>query len=226
MYDYRVAEKIEDSKVLIVAPHGHPKDDENSGYLAEIISSHLNCGHVINYGWQRSKQVDSLNNFANCNSYKHVKKQVVKQEFLQPIQNFINQHTINSCFIFFIHGMASLKKKVGEEVHYLLGWGKGSKITIEEWRKDLLAHYLSNFTVYEGATGGIFSACDPNNMTQAVKTLGMRVKSVQIETCWQARYDKNLCKLHGEHIANAIQLMLKHKPGGPLPTMMKKIKEL
>jgi hypothetical protein len=45
---------IEGSRdLLLIAPHGHPKDDENTGELTRKVAGHLNCRAIVNLVYRK-----------------------------------------------------------------------------------------------------------------------------------------------------------------------------
>ncbi len=77
--------------VLLIAPHGHPKDDTNTYELTRKIADKLDCYAVVNKKYQKPKSASlqnpnvrkfavDLNRWGQINLYSKIKKQ-----FLDPI---------------------------------------------------------------------------------------------------------------------------------------------
>jgi len=128
----RVGYKKGTSKVpaIIVAPHGYKYDDTNTDYIADTISNLLDCTHIINYGWERSDKFDYFKDKANCNNIEHIKEDVIKDEFLNPIinsyNNYLNRGNLPSIFI--IHGVHDSIRNSPNAKYLDLIIGSGSTI--------------------------------------------------------------------------------------------------
>src|SRR5690348_17347464 len=71
---------------LIIAPHG--SDDVNTDIIAASMARNLNGYMVVNQGWRRSKKANINRNVADCNNVWHCRKDIVRGEFLDPIEQF------------------------------------------------------------------------------------------------------------------------------------------
>lgn len=183
--------------VVLVAPHGHPNDDMNTGQLCEKMARSMNAHAVINWGWQRGDEVDIYKEVANCNSVPHCNQDVVKEEFLDPLMRFCRRSVRDKgrAFVVFLHGMSSLHRIVAgdPELDIVLGFGAGSppSYSCEPWRKNTLAANLTDLglTAYEGRAGGPMSGRARSNMNQLFRLWynDPRVESVQMEIIFDLR---------------------------------------
>jgi hypothetical protein len=59
------------NNILLIAPHGHPKNDENTGKLVRLIAEQSGCYAIINEYYRRpakGKKADKSINRINLNS--------------------------------------------------------------------------------------------------------------------------------------------------------------
>ena len=201
--------------IIIVAPHGHNGDDENTGFIAHYIQSSINAYAVINNGWQRSEDVDYDLDKADCNNVNHCHEDVVKEEFLDPIIRFKNKilKSYPEVFIYYIHGMSNRHRTLANDplLDAVIGYGAGSpnSFSCEPWRKDLFLHLLnaSGMNVYEGSKGGVMSGWARSNMNQLFRKWypDSQVNSLQIEIVRDLREGLAVASITSEYIANAIE---------------------
>jgi hypothetical protein len=204
--------------IIIVAPHGYNRDDENTAVLAEEIASCISCYAVINRGWERDDCVDAFNDKADCNNVEHCHQDVVKEEFLDPILRFRNRirkkHPIG--YMFMIHGMSDKHRKLANDpqLEIVLGYGAGTpdSYTCELWRKNVFGQLLteSGMTVYEGKKGGAMSGWARQNMNQLFRKwyADPTMQSMQIEIIHELRVDRDAARLTGNYLADAMKEML------------------
>jgi hypothetical protein len=172
----------------------------------------LDCHAVINNAFRRGKNVDSINDIANCNDTNHcINDPVIYEEFTKPIVNFVNgweqkqiqtkakfftwSEKMSKCFIFWIHGM-----NFQNNVDCVFGYGKGktsNRFTMEEWRVACLLETMAigfNYKCAIGKAGGKYSARSRDNMTQLFRIDQwdtVFVESVQIEFSSTMRANEN-----------------------------------
>jgi len=213
----RVTVRLGNVPVVIVAPHGHQLDDSNTDILSEALADHLDAHAVINRGWRRNPAVDEVKSLANCNDYRHCQEPVVKQEFLDPINQIISdyaelgEHTL----VLMIHGMGNQIRQTAKEpkLGVVVGYGNGKppRHTCELWRKDALVDLLndSGVVTYEGAAGGAFSARGSNNMTQVLHANSYGSTSVlQVEVVYDLRRNQKEAEYIGSVIGVAVETLL------------------
>ncbi len=134
------------ANILLIAPHGYPDDDENTGEVARLMAKRLGCYAVINEVYRKPEEIEvrgsgekkwkpsnKAKKIVNLNRRKQVEK-YLKAEFLQPILNFTNEilSSHGKAFVFWIHGIDDenleseiQQMKVREDIHVLVGIGQG-----------------------------------------------------------------------------------------------------
>jgi len=216
--DTRVSIEKSDSPILFLAPHG--ADDTNTAELTELLCNMCNANGVINWGWERSSQVDVFNDKANCNSLKHLNEDVVKDEFLNPITKRVNYlSAINQdIFIFIIHGVGNdIRKKTNDpKLDLILGYGRGNPpaYTCSISMKNSLINKLSavKLNTYVGRKGGKFSGRSSNNLNQLFQPTPY-VHSVQIEVVYDLRKSKKAIEDTALKMSAAITAVSTEKVG-------------
>lgn len=206
---------------IIIAPHGFNGDDENTAIVAEHIAVSLGCYSVINRGWERSQDVDYLNDKADCNDVNHCHEDVVKEEFLDPILRYKNRILKDhvAAHLFYIHGMSNKHRKTSGDpkLDMVIGYGAGSpnSFSCDIWRKNFFLHLLndSGIHAYEGKKGGAMSGWSRSNMNQLFRKWypDEDVHSLQIEIVHDLRDNREMCMVTAEFLATSIKDMLKVK---------------
>lgn len=184
--------------VILVAPHGHQKDDENTGALARHIREHLNCYAVINEIYRRpdedkGEQTNRGKHIANLNDIDSIKKANLKADWLDKIDGFRKGILTggkkavahDKCYVFLIHGAEDDNVKVvNAEAHVLIGVGRQHPGPL--WKDRLTA---------DTATVDAFiNALSEAKMTAAVATAG-EPNSTDIEHRYAAWDKHNLNQL-------------------------------
>lgn len=206
----RVSVREGEEAVIILAPHG--VDDDNTAYIAETLAENLNCYAVINRGWERAANVDFLNDKANCNNIEHLHEDVVREEFLEPIQDFLTKlrrQMFYSVYIFTIHGFSLPNTRPD----IIIGWGNsGQKIrpSCDEWRKNALGYFLAarGFEVFEGV--GNYAGWSKKNLNQLFKMWypDAYVQSMQLEIARQWRESDSVSKELANQLTHSIEALL------------------
>ena len=100
--------------ILIVAPHGYEKDDEQTALIAEYIANKIGAYAVINRGWERAEEVDFWKDKADCNNINHCFEDVVKEEIIDPILRYKSRILLghSEMYVFWIHGMSDDHRKI------------------------------------------------------------------------------------------------------------------
>jgi len=100
--------------VLLIAPHGRPEDDTNTGKLTRELAELLDCYAVINEKYLKTStagvpETDPENSIADLYKQSEAKLPQIKPLFLDVINSFkkeiINNH--QSLFIIHVHGIAT-----------------------------------------------------------------------------------------------------------------------
>lgn len=195
---------------IFIAPHG-PNDDYTAD-IAETLANKLNAYAVINRGWERSENVDIFNDKANCNYLPHLKQDVVREEFLEPILSFYheilnNQRIVNingvNLFIFIIHGINCIPH--GVDVDLVLGYGQGlpRRFTAPKqfiaWFESRTAQFL---TVFHGV--GQYAGWSRQNLNQYF-TNNPEIASLQLEIDKQHRTTQHVAIDFALQLAETIE---------------------
>ena len=124
--------------ILVIAPHGHEKDDENTGEIAWQIADILDCYAVINEFYRKPPNKEEANKkkkLVNLNKLDQINEQLDKKEFLWPIEEFKNEivKRFGMAQIFIIHGITDKNIKAESkiinadiELGALIGIGRGN----------------------------------------------------------------------------------------------------
>lgn len=235
----RVSIRQGKNPILFVAPHG--PDDTNTSIIAETAAEICDGYYVINNGFERKGNiVDVENDRANCNRIDHVIQDVVKEEFLNPIEKFtaqmrsklqihhflMNYSEICKPLIFYIHGAGDhVHIEVGEKISVIVGYGLGKKkgndsFTCENWRRKLFVQSYRSYSkaeVYEGL-GGSYNGRNPNNMNQFYRQYisNSLIDSMQLEFPYLSRFNKLEAEKTGLTLATVANEILNHDPTSAL----------
>lgn len=205
--------------VLFVAPHGY--DDTNTGHIAETAAAITQGSAVINWGFERSQNVDVVNDLANCNSVKHCREDVVEDEFFMPILKW--RATTNGLpykkpkqhrYIVYVHGCGDIvHQQTGTTVGFILGTGCGVKkdsLTCQDWQRNALSDGLSGALpgaeCFVAKAGSRYAGRDSDNLVQYFRKhyRDTTVDAVQIEIPWCWRKDQAHYEQVGETLGLAI----------------------
>ena len=213
---------IRDGKqpIIILAPHG--ADDDNTNHLAMHLAETLDACAVINNGWERAPAVDFWNDKANCNDISHCHQPVVKEEFLDPILDYVYKlrnsklgggSFFDTLYVFIIHGFSLPKKPVDIILGY--GEGKPQRHTCDLWRKSALGYFLAQkgFEVALGAAGSNYAGWGHNNLNQLFRDIWYpdeSVQSIQIEVGRAWRESPADAMLFAKELAETIESLMDH----------------
>lgn len=205
-----------DTPVIIVAPHG--VDDTNTDIIAETIAEDFGAYAVINKGWQRSQSVDYFKDLANCNDIRHLKQDVIKEEFLDPILRFcskIKRKYEERVFMLILHGCSdSVREIAKEDLDMIVGFGDGDppSYSCNIKLKNAFSHYLQKerFCVYEGRPRGAYAGRSSNNLNQLFRRWHPDddVNSIQLEITRELRSNKHLINVTCAGLVNAIDSLM------------------
>jgi hypothetical protein len=221
--------------VLLVAPHGATCDDLNTDIIAEHLAESINGYAVINRGWERAEEIDYKKDKANCNNTYHCHKDVIKEEFLDPILRFKNRilKKWERVLIVFLHGMSNdVQEQTGiDNLNYIIGWGRGKpdSLTCQKWIKDFIIYHLSvgdNSVVGEGRAGGNYAAWSKKNMAQLFRKWypDDEVDTIQIEIINKLRNTKLLAETTAQILALTIEELLDANSEWAMPHGFKIVK--
>lgn len=206
-----------DTPVILVAPHG--PDDQNTDYIVESVAKEIGAFAVVNKGWRRSKEVDFLRDFANCNDIRHLHCDVVKEEMLHPILRFasrINRKYGEKAFVLVVHGCSDSVRELAEDEYLdlIVGSGEGNPPSYSCGRrfKNAFLHHLSNegFGVYQGRAGGKYSAKARNNLNQLFTAWYPQydANSLQLEIVRELRFEQELIQVTIDGLVSAIDALM------------------
>lgn len=195
--------------IIIVCPHG--ADDTNTDVIAEACANSLDSYAVINRGFERSQVVDVLKDKADCNRVDHATEEIVYEEYLKPILNFVKMsrqaHPNKNVSIYYIHGFGNhVEKDTGRAIDIILGYGESERVnsyTCPIWKRNLFIDSYRAFRtsgdVYIGKGGGKYAARASNNMTQYFRKQANNhnVDSIQIEIALRLRETTSQAELTG-----------------------------
>lgn len=211
--DERVSIVEGDRPILLIAPHG--ANDINTAELTEEMCRIFGAYAVINWGWERSEDVDWLNDQANCNNIEHLMEDVVEDEFLVPIRRFVNRILKDhpDVFLFILHGIGNdIRKKTGDvDLDIVLGYGRGKppKYTCDIQYKNSFLGGLKDVGMksYVGKSGGRFSGRAKNNLNQYYTRWQPNdfVHSMQVEVVYDRRKDEPQMKDTASRLVDAIE---------------------
>ena len=199
---------------IIVAPHGC--DDTNTDIIAEKLAEFTGAYAVINRGWQKAPKVDWLNNKANCNSVPHCLKDVVRDEFLDPLRRYVYQIKGKHCYayMFVIHGVGNQVKESIADLDVILGVGRGthySSHSCEEWQRNALLAFMLQIglQVYE-AVDNKYAGRGKNNLNQLFRKWypDPLVHSMQLEIVRDLRNKKSTARATANILAAPINNLI------------------
>jgi len=128
------------NNILLIVPHGHPKNDMNTGKLTRKMAELLNCYAVINEYYRRpytdkdTKEIYGTNKEAgivDLNNIAGIRAAGMEEEFLQPIfdisKKIVGEDGMDGVIILHIHGIGDDKFKNSKEAKppVLVGIGRG-----------------------------------------------------------------------------------------------------
>lgn len=210
---------------LIVAPHGGGPTDLRSARMAAIIAHDTDAYAVINTGWVRpwkghmegtnqniDTKFDIANGFANLNDIRQAKKKPIRQQFLDPIEDYKNiilqKH--KRAYIFLIHGMDDTIRDY-KGVDLVVGYGAGDppRHSCSLGFKDRLisCSHMYNFTPAQGKKGGRLSAWGAHNLNQLYSN-EQDVFSVQLEVALTIRQTDKLAEHTASQLAHVINITM------------------
>ncbi|RDJ35029.1 MAG: hypothetical protein DWQ19_09345 [Crenarchaeota archaeon] len=209
----RIITNIGTIPAIVVVPHGY--DDPNTVEIAEEIINKIDAYAVINKGWRRSDHYDYYKDEANCNNIKHIKEDVVKDEFLKPILKYknkiLNEHHLQEPAMFIIHGVSNLIRDEASDLDFIVGYGEGdpARPTAPIEFKDCFLENLKStgLVPYQGKSGGRYSGWGRNNLNQLFNRkefLDHCAYSLQIEIIRELREDKDVARQTGEVLSDVI----------------------
>jgi len=128
------------TNIILVAPHGHSEDEENTGKLVRLTARQSGCYAIINEIYQRpdkNKTADKTDYKLDLNHIDQVKT-YLKKEFLACLLEYKNQikNEFETVLIFWIHGpedknlikdSRSQSLMTPSEIKLLIGYGQDAE---------------------------------------------------------------------------------------------------
>ncbi|SLM31055.1 Putative selenocysteine protein (fragment) [Desulfamplus magnetovallimortis] len=223
--------------ILLIAPHGHPNNDENTGALTRYIAEQIDVYYIINEVFKKPHKgkgeiVDKEEKIINLNNRQQVEKHL-KEDFLAPLllckKEIVEKY--GSAILLWIHGIKdkNLEGDVAkdgdinpEDTHILVGYGQHKtekRYTAQSKIVDRLIQSLSD----NGITAVLaninkeknqkqYCAWDKNNMNQLFRDGDYKdpnVQSIQLEFRWTGcrKTDEDIL-ITSKKVANAISFLI------------------
>lgn len=148
------------NKILLIAPHGRPEDDTNTGELTKKLAVKLDCYAAINEKYRKpdeeSEEVTNADlQIADLNNKKSINDAGLTADWLDEIKkrkkiildNIQNKGIDDTCYIFLIHGAKDKNvKAVCQEADILIGIGRSKdKSEVKKDRPTATEDNLKNF---------------------------------------------------------------------------------
>jgi len=187
------------TKILLIAPHGHSKDDKNTGKIVRALAEQNGCYAIINEYYRKPKKsnddesADKKNKRVNLNRKGQVETHL-KTEFLDPLIKYKNEivERFGNVFLIWVHG--AFDHSVPESIKVVVGYGQGKNDvrhtanidTIDVLIKGLNENNLT--AIKADIAENKFCARDINNMNQYFRKIEGEnldtLQSIQLEFRW------------------------------------------
>jgi hypothetical protein len=198
------------TNILLIAPHGHPKNDKNTGKLVRALAEQNGFYAIINEFYRRADSIETASKDGkriNVNDLGQVQKHL-QEEFLTPLLGYKNEivKKYGNPLIFWIHG-AGDRGVAGDvsdadvnpkEIKVLVGYGqktgrnrptadvKTVEHLINAMNENGLNAVRANPDKKADPEKGIRTYCgwDRNNLNQLFRSgenMDPRVQSIQLE---------------------------------------------
>lgn len=223
--DIKILNGKSNPNILLIAPHGYPDDDENTGHLARLINDTLDCPTIINEVYRKPAMIGEdpeLWEVPNINEKildLNRKPQAERhKKYIRKIKESIKEPQLTT--VFWIHGISDENiqaeiKEMGasKDLKCLIGYGQPkthsmNKKTVNKFINALKANGIIAASTRNEADN--YRAANPLNMNQWFKQSGNgfeKVQSVQLEFGYKGIRDpENLDKI-AKAISNAILQM-------------------
>ena len=207
--------------ILLIAPHGCPEDDKNTGKLARAVQKALGCHAIINEVFRKpendkntdkdieakiKEKIADLNNTLDAKAH---------PTFIEKINSKIKGH--NNAYVFWIHGIDD-KNFANEEKEWkydgakcLVGYGQGSKDNDNSMDAEKAKTFISLLndnglkTKATNKKSKNYRGASPTNMNQYFRKNGLtNVQSVQLELVNKDVREGKYIKKTGITVAKAI----------------------
>ncbi|MBW1995930.1 MAG: hypothetical protein JRI77_16000 [Deltaproteobacteria bacterium] len=212
------------NRLLLVAPHGHMKDDENTGLLTREIAQAIKCYAIINETFKKPTEgPDPVKQLIDLNRKDQVEK-YLREEFLEPLSGFVNEiiKRYGSCLILWIHGIEdgninsdSLEQGVpSADILVGIGQGRGdrhtaSKETVEQLIQYLRENVVKSIIAAMAKEESGYCGYDLKNMNQYFREKYdlLKLESIQLEIKFTGFRDKNSIPNTAKALSKAFEKM-------------------
>lgn len=229
------------SNILLVAPHGHDKNDINTGKLTRLIAEQNGCSAIINETYRKpasGKSANKADKRVDLNSIPQVKTHLGK-ELLTPLLEYKNKivKRYGSILILWIHGAKDenieydISKDSGinsSKVQVLLGAGQKTRSDRSTAHKKTVSELLNALEKngLEAVSANpdpkkktSFCGWDRNNMNQLFRVgqyKDTHVQSVQLEFKWSGCRDNQGLASTAKIVSGAISFFPNFVTGATL----------
>ena len=193
--------------VLLIAPHGHPKNDEKTYDITRIAADQLDCYSIVTNtyrkpfkrnGSNKRPLPDKARKWVNLNRKDQVLEHL-ESEFEKPLRNIVDEiiETAGKALVIWIHGIGdgnlpSAKPETQDvDVNAVIGIGQGTPDRISAYRKTvnrMISVMETNphnpLKAVLAKKGSNYCGWHNNIMNQYFRTEGyslQKVESIQIE---------------------------------------------
>jgi len=195
--------------ILIIAPYG--PNHKNTDTLVEMLAKRVDGFAVINWGWCRSPVINYKKDLADCGNINQLHQNILYDEFLDPIIRFKNRisrfHQTVHIFIMTGH----VGDSVPQGIDMIVGYGKTTSYTCEEWRKNLFMYLAKkeSINIFEAKSTSNLSATTRQHINQLFKSWypDRHVQSMQLDVVHGLRNTKDDVEILVEFLGS---VMLKH----------------
>jgi hypothetical protein len=217
--EIRTHEGKTNTNILLIAPHGHVDDDENTGILTREIRKKLDCHAIVNEVYRKPKELENgsleepnkdekildLNNKPQAEDH---------EKILEKIKKLIEDP--QSTYVFWIHGIKD--ENLTEEANTmgiqglkgLVGYGQPDRHSMNhEKAQALLNHFKEQklemeFTREDANNYRGWSKDNLNQWFKNNRNGYFEVQSVQLEFAFTGVRDNDSIDLSSQKIAYAI----------------------
>ena len=209
--------------LLLIAPHGYPDDDENTGGLVRSVQKILDCSAIINEVYRRPKllketpkkvyEKHSLEKRILNLNYKPQAEKLAY--YIAQIRQSVKEP--DSTIVLWIHGIDDKNIKdeskalgLKERLHCLIGYGQPGNDTCSLELKDILLQALNATGIKSAHTRDDalnYKGHDDSNMNRWFKVGGKgleAVQSIQLELGYAGVRDPNSVEGTAKKLAHAL----------------------
>jgi hypothetical protein len=202
--------------IIIVAPHACNEPYMN--IIAEEMAKRSNAYALINNGFKVADDVDVMRDLADCNRIEHIREDVVREEFLDPLlatkRALARKHA--RIIVLSLYGLDSqVEQRSGHNIDVVLGYGQAvvnNSYTCPLWMIDMFineweSHGWTSSSVYCGKPGGSLSARSIHHLPQLFQKTypDNHVQVMQILISERFRHDRGGAAFCGVVLANVIE---------------------